>query len=67
VGYRTYNGVVHGARIGPRSGIRGELMDSLVPTVTESTMRDERASAVSAQLPSSAQAGPMIRRVVRKA
>jgi hypothetical protein len=42
-------------------------MDSLVPTVAESTMRDERAFAVSSQLPSSAQAGPIVRRVVRKA
>jgi hypothetical protein len=42
-------------------------MDSLVPTVAESTMRDERAFAISSQLPSSAQAGPIVRRAVRKA
>ena len=66
MGNRTYNGVVHGARIGPRIGIRGELMDTLVPTVVESTAR-ERAFPASSQLPSSARAGQVVRREVRKA
>jgi hypothetical protein len=53
VGSGTYNGVVHGARIGPRSDIRGELMDSLVPTVqgatTMRTVRRERVFGVFSQ------------------
>lgn len=45
----TYNGVVHGARVGPRSLIRGELMESLVRMVAEGTNGRERAFAVSCQ------------------
>ena len=67
MGNRTYNGVVHGARIGPRSVIRGELMDSLVPTVVESTACGGRAFGVSSRLPSSARAGQVVRRAVWKA
>jgi len=66
VGNQTYNGVVHGAQIGPRSVIRGELMDSLVPTVAEVTMR-ECAFAASFQLPSSPLDGHAAWRALRKA
>ena len=46
----TYNEVVHGARVGPRSdGIRGELMESLVRIVAEGTNGRERAFAISCQ------------------
>ena len=59
-------GVVHGARIGSRSGIREELMDSLVPMVAEDAMRDS-AFAVTCQLPSSPLDGHAAWRAFRKA
>ncbi|HXM58928.1 MAG TPA: hypothetical protein VOB72_26240 [Candidatus Dormibacteraeota bacterium] len=40
---------MHGARVGPRSGIREELMDSLVRMVAEGTNGRERAFGVSCQ------------------
>src|SRR5437660_2750542 len=43
MGNGTYNEVVHGAHGAPRSSIRGEAMDYLVPMVVESTNRGERA------------------------
>jgi hypothetical protein len=39
VGIETYNEGVHGARVGPQSGIRGTLTDSLVPTVVGDASR----------------------------
>jgi ATP-dependent Clp protease protease subunit len=50
MGNGTYNEVVHGAQESPRSGIRGEAMDYLVPMVVESTNRGERAFDIYSRL-----------------
>src|SRR5437899_6513678 len=50
MGNGTYNEVVHGAHGAPRSSIRGEAMDYLVPMVVESTNRGERAFDIYSRL-----------------
>jgi ATP-dependent Clp protease protease subunit len=46
----TYNEVVHGARVAPRTEIRGDAMNYLVPMVVESTNRGERAFDIYSRL-----------------
>jgi ATP-dependent Clp protease, protease subunit len=50
MGNGTYNEVVHGARVSPRSAIRGQMMNYLVPMVVESTNRGERAFDIYSRL-----------------
>jgi ATP-dependent Clp protease protease subunit len=50
MGNETYNGVVHGAPITPRSGTGGEAVSYLVPMVVESTNRGERAFDIYSRL-----------------
>jgi ATP-dependent Clp protease protease subunit len=46
----TYNEVVHGAPVAPRTEIRGDAMNYLVPMVVESTNRGERAFDIYSRL-----------------
>src|SRR6266545_2619326 len=50
MGNGTYNEVVHGAHVSPRSAIRGQMMNYLVPMVVESTNRGERAFDIYSRL-----------------
>jgi ATP-dependent Clp protease, protease subunit len=50
MGNGTYNEVVHGAQVAPRSELRGEAMNYLVPMVVESTNRGERAFDIYSRL-----------------
>ena len=50
MGNGTYNEVVDGAQGAPRSDVRGEAMDYLVPMVVESTNRGERAFDIYSRL-----------------